>query len=768
MKFLKNVIAIMLSGVAILLYLNIPIYVSAQTNTSENGIGYLDGPDSNKTISGTQNVWGWFLDESGVEKIEVLMDGAVVGQATYGDARPDVQQAFPQYNNGTSGFHYAIDTTQFSDGQHTVSIKVLKKNGHITTLPDSTIRIENTKGILDSPVSGSMLRGIQNVRGWFLDESGVAKIEVLVDGAVAGQATYGGARPDVQQAFSQYNNGTAGFHYVLDTTRFSDGQHIVSIKVTRKNGHITTLPDRTIKIENTIGILDAPDSGSTLRGTQNVRGWFLDESGDAKIEVLVDGAVAGQATYGDARPDVHEAFPQYNNGTAGFHYAIDTTQFLDGQHTVTIRVSRKNGHTVTLPDRTIAIENNIGILDSPVSGLTHRGTQNVRGWFLSPSGVAKIEVLVDGTLAGQANYGDARTDVHHAFPQYNNGNSGFHYALDTTHFSDGQHSVTIRVTGNNGNVTTLPDRTITIENTIGYLDSPLSGSTLRGNQYVHGWFLSPVGVAKIDVLVDGTLAGQANYGDARPDVHLAFPQYNNGNAGFHYALDTTRFSDGQHSVTIRVTGINGDVTTLPDRIVTIKQSKNVFIDPGHGGSDPGATAGGYQEANLNLAVAKKVQSLLLNLGYTVYMSRNSDTYLGLYDRPQMANDLNADLFISIHTNSTGGATTANGIESYYYEYNVNYPSKINGDMHNNPDRILKSKSLTEIIHKKMVVYTGSGDRGTDGDTFAVIREAAMPATLLEMGFINNTSEREKLVTDSYQNIIAQAIADGIDMYFAIY
>ncbi|MEH7012057.1 N-acetylmuramoyl-L-alanine amidase, partial [Neobacillus niacini] len=252
-------------------------------------------------------------------------------------------------------------------------------------------------------------------------------------------------------------------------------------------------------------------------------------------------------------------------------------------------------------------------------------------------------------------------------------------------------------------------------------------------------------------------------------VQNVFPQYNNGTSGFHYSLDTTRYSDGQHIVTIRVTGNNGHVTTLPDSTVTIKQSKSVFIDPGHGGSDPGATAGGYHEADLNLAVAKKVQSLLLSRGYTVYMSRNSDTYVGLYDRPQMANDLDADLFISIHTNSTGGAsTTASGIESYYYEYDANYPSKINSDMHNDPDRIIKSQSLTEIIQKKMVVYTGAGDRGTDGDTFAVIREAAMPATLLEMGFINNPSERQKLFTDSYQNIMAQAIADGIDMYFAIY
>jgi uncharacterized protein YjdB len=199
------------------------------------------------------------------------------------------------------------------------------------------------------------------------------------------------------------------------------------------------------------------------------------------------------------------------------------------------------------------------------------------------------------------------------------------------------------------------------------------------------------------------------------------------------------------------------------------KTKTVFLDPGHGGSDPGAIWGNYHEADLNLAVAKKVQALLVNRGYQVYMSRTNDTYLGLLDRPQMANNLATDIFVSIHTNSTGaGATTATGIESYYYEYDPGYPSKINEEMHNNPDRILKSVTLTSLIQENMISYTGANDRGTDGDTFAVIREAAMPATLLEMGFINNSSERQRLFTDSYQNQLAKAIADGIHEYFAIY
>jgi N-acetylmuramoyl-L-alanine amidase len=197
-----------------------------------------------------------------------------------------------------------------------------------------------------------------------------------------------------------------------------------------------------------------------------------------------------------------------------------------------------------------------------------------------------------------------------------------------------------------------------------------------------------------------------------------------------------------------------------------KKGMTIFLDSGHGGTDGGASAGGVREADLNLSVAKKAQALLVSRGYNVIMSRTSDTTVELLDRPIMANSLNVDLFVSIHTNS--GSTTATGIESYFYKYNPAYPPKINGTMHNNPERISKSMTLANFIQNNMVNYTGARNRGTDGAAFEVIRETVMPATLLEIGFISNTSERQKLVTDSYQNLLAKAIADGIDRYFRTY
>ncbi|MEN1967749.1 N-acetylmuramoyl-L-alanine amidase [Lentibacillus sp. N15] len=188
----------------------------------------------------------------------------------------------------------------------------------------------------------------------------------------------------------------------------------------------------------------------------------------------------------------------------------------------------------------------------------------------------------------------------------------------------------------------------------------------------------------------------------------------------------------------------------------------VFLDPGHGGYDSGATSGGYHEADLNLAIAKKVQSLLLKRGYTVYMSRHNNTYLSLLERSQMANDLKADIFISIHINS--GPTAAYGIESYFYEYDPDYPSKINGIMHNNSQRLLKSGVLANKIQEYMINYTRAYNRGVKRNTFSVLRESAMPAVLLELGFITNPSERQNLISGSYQKKLAKAITNGVDNY----
>lgn len=194
--------------------------------------------------------------------------------------------------------------------------------------------------------------------------------------------------------------------------------------------------------------------------------------------------------------------------------------------------------------------------------------------------------------------------------------------------------------------------------------------------------------------------------------------------------------------------------------------KVVFLDAGHGGSDSGATYYGVMEKTINLQVSKKIQALLESKGYKVIMSRTTDTALDYsVERSKMANGSGADIFVSVHHNAMPGNDSVTGIETFYYEYDPKYPSKINQELHNDPTRIKQSAELAQSIHSSLIKSTGAFNRGVRRDTFAVLRETAIPAVLLELGFMSNETELEKLTTNSYQDTLAKAVADGIDNYF---
>jgi len=133
----------------------------------------------------------------------------------------------------------------------------------------------------------------------------------------------------------------------------------------------------------------------------------------------------------------------------------------------------------------------------------------------------------------------------------------------------------------------------------------------------------------------------------------------------------------------------------------------IFIDPGHGGSDPGAVANGRDEKNLTLDIAVRLRAILLGeyRGVEVRLSRETDTTVSLKQRVHMANSWGANCFLSIHINSGGGT----GFESYVYT-----------------DALPASVTYQNIIHPKIVAATGFSNRGKKRANFYVLRETAMP------------------------------------------
>ena len=192
--------------------------------------------------------------------------------------------------------------------------------------------------------------------------------------------------------------------------------------------------------------------------------------------------------------------------------------------------------------------------------------------------------------------------------------------------------------------------------------------------------------------------------------------------------------------------------------------RSIFLDPGHGGSDPGAVSGGVREKDLTLSVYNKVSSKLASLGYTVLTSRNVDKYVDLVDRAEQANNANADMLLSIHFNG-GGQGVARGIETYYYQSQEDRVPKINKENHNNSERLERSRKLANKVQQNLLYQTGANDRGVKRASFTVLRETSIPSILVELGFIDNPEERNKIKTNEYQERLANGIVDGIVAYY---
>lgn len=178
---------------------------------------------------------------------------------------------------------------------------------------------------------------------------------------------------------------------------------------------------------------------------------------------------------------------------------------------------------------------------------------------------------------------------------------------------------------------------------------------------------------------------------------------------------------------------------------SIYRGKLIVIDPGHGGSDPGARGANITEAEINLIAARQLKKKLEGLGFNVYMTRQSDKKVGLYTRPQIANDLNADAFISIHANAARNVN-AKGIENLYYP----------------EDGYSLKRELAREIQQKLIAYTGAVDRGiVERPNLVVTRETKMPSVIVEMGFLTNAEEEAKLLNPLYMDSITNGIRDGL-------
>ncbi|HEX6134708.1 MAG TPA: N-acetylmuramoyl-L-alanine amidase [Longimicrobiales bacterium] len=224
------------------------------------------------------------------------------------------------------------------------------------------------------------------------------------------------------------------------------------------------------------------------------------------------------------------------------------------------------------------------------------------------------------------------------------------------------------------------------------------------------------------------------------------------------------------------------------------EKRLVIIDPGHGGKDPGRIGpNGLREKDVALSISRQLARLLRERGYEVQLTRTSDTYISLPDRPRLANEWKADrpvaVFLSIHANAAP-ATAARGFETFFLSEArtaderrvaemeneaIRFDDQPHGPADGGLEQILNtlrsdflmraSHDLAAVVQQHLASFHPGPNRGVKRAGFHVLVGTIMPAVLIETAFISNRQEARMLGTKTFQEQVAQGIADSVDEFF---
>jgi Bacterial Ig domain len=517
-------------------------------------LGSIDVPVDGATVSGYVQVIGFALDGNLVSNVDVFVDGTAdanlvttAGGANINLPRPDVIQFFPQYG-GTAGkfpgYETSFKASLFSNGSHTVSVRITDVNGCSFFLTSRTVIIDKTRnqppfGGVDfpQPDSGVSGNGVLTVAGWALDDRTVDHVDVFVDGLIERQAVTGIPRADVAANYPDNPNAIfAGFVLNIDSTRYPNGVHTVTVKAVDDQGQQGLLGTRRVQIFN-----NSPN---------------LAAFGEVEFPLL-NATWIGDCT---AAPNPNGGGPSGGGGPGG----IVNSRFL----------MLANGWAL---DTSVAQER----------GGVSRVILDIDGTVVKDSRVnCHREPLLSNALVDC--YGYYRPDIEVLYPGFPQvPNVGFQFFVDVglllsqKIFVEGAHIVEITAVDEEGTESLLREVPIIMEcangNTdpppIGSIDDPSNYEFIGGVFPVIGWALDLDVVVKVRILIDGfpqidALSGHdfAILGFNSPDIATQFPNFPQAaTARFLFNLDTTKISNSEHDLLIEVTDGRGHVRSAGTR-----------------------------------------------------------------------------------------------------------------------------------------------------------------------------------------------------------
>ena len=513
-------------------------------------LGSIDVPVDGATVSGYVQVIGFALDGNLVSNIDVFVDGtdeanrvSAAGGANINLPRPDVIQFFPQYG-GTAGknpgYEASFKASLFSNGSHTVYVRVTDVEGCSYFLTPRAVKVDNARnqppfGGVDFPLpdSGVSANGVLEVAGWALDDRKVDHVDVFVDGLIERQAVTGIYRADVAANYPDNPQAiVAGFILNIDSTRYANGVHTVTVKAVDDQGQQGLLGSRRVQIFN-----NSPNLGPF---------------GDVEFPLL-------NATWFGNCVSIPPGSP--SGGGPGDITDARYLMFVNGWAMDTSVAQERGGvsHVILEMDGVVLKDTRVNC---------HR------------------EFLLANALIDC--YGYYRPDIEVLYPGFQQApNVGFQFYVDAGYlitqagFKEGAHILQIKALDKEDTSSLLKEVPIEMECAtgnldpppIGFIDDPTNYKFIGGVFPVVGWALDLDYVQKVRILIDGIAqidavrgVDYAEYGFASPDIALQYPNYPQHTAArFRFYLDTTLISNSEHDLLIEVTDMRGNVRSAGTR-----------------------------------------------------------------------------------------------------------------------------------------------------------------------------------------------------------
>ncbi|WP_239234354.1 glycoside hydrolase family 26 protein [Candidatus Nitrotoga sp. BS] len=325
------------------------------------------------TLINTVRLVGWAKTPSSSGNVNVSIDGVLLGKAAYPLPRQDVPN---------SGFIFEFDSLAFANGLRTVTVTSFDAQGEKIASASKKLNIANTptKGSIESPMHRDPASGEIGVTGWALGKGGFKKLEVLINGRYAADASYGIPRSDVQAIFPEYNIANSGFRAVvnLDTLGLARGYHritLVGLDVDDTRSQIAESEFFYTKGHIGRNYLDLPMISGIATGVEKLRvaGWTEGVVPASRVDVYIDDRYVGGSDRIDiARPDVPPVFPGVTN-LAAFDFYVPSTQLVSGKHRIVAVVTDVHGQRA-----------NVDVFTGPISFSIDK-TEKLFGVHLRPT-----------------------------------------------------------------------------------------------------------------------------------------------------------------------------------------------------------------------------------------------------------------------------------------------------------------------------------------------------------------------------------------------